>query len=127
MKTHPETGRKSLFVASHAFGIPGLAPEESCQLLDDLVVKVCQPPRTYKHSWRVGDLVLWDNRCLLHRARPYDMKNEPRKLRGTRVAGEVESESSIPAPDSEKVLDAELERLRQLPVPSEETEMQRLR
>merc|ERR1719409_656425 len=49
VKVHPETGRKSLFIASHAFGIPGLEPEESEKLLDDLVVFAAQEPRTYKH------------------------------------------------------------------------------
>ena len=46
---------------------------------------------TYKHIWEVGDLVLWDNRCVMHRARPYDT-DYPRVLRGSRVSGEPESE-----------------------------------
>ena len=97
VKVHPETGRKSLFVASHGFGIPGLSPLESEKLMDDLVDFACQEPRTYKHSWRPGDLVVWDNRCFLHRARPYDRRTETRVLRGSRVAGEEETEASLPA------------------------------
>merc|ERR1719326_2550982 len=70
VKTHPLTGRKSIFIASHAFGVPGLSPEESEKLLDGLAEHACQPPRLYKHTWKQGDLVIWDNRCFMHRARP---------------------------------------------------------
>ena len=67
VKQHPVTGRKSLFLASHAFGIPGMTREESTKLLDDLTETACQAPRTYKHSWTLGDLVLWDNLRDRHR------------------------------------------------------------
>merc|ERR1719217_1791899 len=60
VKTHPETGRKNLQVASHAFGIQGFSPEESEKFMDDLVIFACQPPRTFKHSWQSGDLAIWD-------------------------------------------------------------------
>jgi|APGre2960657423_1045063.scaffolds.fasta_scaffold15090_1 alpha-ketoglutarate-dependent taurine dioxygenase len=94
VKIHPVTGRKSLFIGSHAYGIPGLAPEESEQLLDSLVTFACQPPRTYMHAWRPGDVVVWDNRCVLHRARPFDHR-EPRVMKHTRVSGDVASELAI--------------------------------
>jgi len=51
----------------------------------------CQPPRIYKHTWQPGDLVVWDNRCLMHRARPFDT-NFPRVMRASRISGEPESE-----------------------------------
>jgi alpha-ketoglutarate-dependent taurine dioxygenase len=94
VKVHPVTGRKSLFIGRHAYGIPGLTPQESEKLLDDLVTFACQPPRTYKHSWRPGDVIVWDNRCVLHRARPFD-HSEPRVMRHTRIAGEAASELAI--------------------------------
>ena len=90
------TGRPSLFIGRHAFGIPGLAPDESEKLLDELIAFACQPPRTLQHSWRPGDVVIWDNRCVLHRARPYDHA-EPRVMHHTRVAGERASELAASA------------------------------
>ena len=65
--------------------------EEGQQLLDELVDFACQPPRTYAHNWQPGDVMMWDNRCVLHRACPYDY-NEARVLRHTRVAGDPASE-----------------------------------
>jgi len=91
IKTHPETGRKSIYTGRHAYGIPGMASAESEQLLDDLLEWACQPPRVYRHSWSVGDLVIWDNRCLMHRACPYDPE-QPRALRASRISGERASE-----------------------------------
>ncbi|MEJ2132100.1 MAG: TauD/TfdA family dioxygenase, partial [Gammaproteobacteria bacterium] len=91
VKTHPETGRKSIYTGRHAYGIPGMSEEESAVLLSKLLEDACQPPRTYLHKWQVGDLVVWDNRCLMHRGRPFDT-NHPRALRASRISGEPESE-----------------------------------
>jgi len=91
VKVHPVTGRKSLFIGRHAYGIPGLTPEESERLLRDLVTFACQPPRVYSHAWQPGDVVVWDNRCVLHRARPFDHR-EARVMKHTRVAGDPASE-----------------------------------
>ena len=91
VKVHPETGRKSLYTGRHAYGIPGLDEAESEQLLRETLDAACQPPRTYRHTWSPGDIVVWDNRCLMHRACPYDT-TQPRVLRGTRIAGDPESE-----------------------------------
>lgn len=91
VKVHPETDRKSIYTGRHAYGIPGMAPEESEKMLAALLTEACQPPRVYRHTWSVGDLVVWDNRCLMHRARPYDPKY-PRVLRGTRISGDAETE-----------------------------------
>jgi len=91
VKTHPETGRKSLYIGRHAYGVPGLSAEESETLLRTLLEEACQPPRVYRHIWQIGDLVVWDNRCLMHRARPYDASC-PRALRASRISGEPESE-----------------------------------
>src|SRR5262245_43103926 len=94
VKVHPVTGRQSLFIGRHAYGIPGLTPEASEKLLDELVTFACQAPRTYSHTWQPGDVVVWDNRCVLHRARPFDHR-EPRVMRHTRVAGEPASELAV--------------------------------
>ncbi|MPY95412.1 MAG: TauD/TfdA family dioxygenase [Acidimicrobiia bacterium] len=94
VKVHPATGRRSLFIGRHAYGIPGLEPDESAKLLDDLLTFACQPPRTYQHSWAPGDLVVWDNRCVLHRARPWDHA-EARVMHHTRVAGDPATELAL--------------------------------
>ncbi|MCP5179034.1 MAG: TauD/TfdA family dioxygenase [Pseudomonadales bacterium] len=91
VKVHPETGRKSIYTGRHAHDIPGMTPEASQTFLDELLAWACQPPRTYRHAWTVGDLVVWDNRCLMHRACPYD-KTQARHLRGSRISGDAASE-----------------------------------
>ncbi len=91
VKTHPETARKALYIGRHAHDVPGLAPEESEALLDELLDFACRPPRTLKHAWRAGDVALWDNRSLLHRARPYE-RNEARVMVHARVAGDPKTE-----------------------------------
>ena len=91
VKIHPETGRKCLMVGRHAHGIPGLAPDESERLLQELADFACQPPRVYHHSWTPGDAVVWDNRRLMHRACPWDM-TKPRVMYHSRIAGDPVSE-----------------------------------
>jgi len=91
VKVHPATGRRSLFIGRHAYGIPGLEPAESERLLDELLEFACRAPRVLRHRWRPGDLVVWDNRCVLHRARPFDHR-EARVLRHTRIAGDPATE-----------------------------------
>jgi alpha-ketoglutarate-dependent taurine dioxygenase len=93
VKLHPVTGRPSLFIGRHAHAIPGLALEESERLLDGLVEGACQPPRILRHCWSPGDVVIWDNRCVLHRARPWNHE-EPRVLHHTRIAGDPSSEAA---------------------------------
>jgi alpha-ketoglutarate-dependent taurine dioxygenase len=91
VKTHPETGRKTLAIGRHAHAIPGLTEAESEALLAELVEQACQPPRTWHHPWTPGDALLWDNRCLLHRATPWDMA-EPRVMYHSRIAGDAATE-----------------------------------
>ena len=93
VKTHPETGRKSLLIGRHAHNIPGLEPDASEVLLDELTAFACQPPRIYHHRWAAGDAVVWDNRCLLHRATPWDMR-EPRVMWHSRIAGDPKTEAA---------------------------------
>ena len=96
VKIHPETGQPALAIGRHAYGIPGLEPDESEQLLKELVDFACQAPRIYHHNWNVGDAVAWDNRCLLHQACPWDM-TEPRIMYHARVAGDRVTEFAAPA------------------------------
>ncbi len=91
VKIHPETGRRSLTIGRHAYGIPGMDADESEQLLQRLVDVACQPPRIYHHTWTPGDAVVWDNRCLLHQACPWDM-SEPRIMYHARIAGDPVTE-----------------------------------
>ena len=93
VKTHPETGRKSLFIGRHAYKIPNMADAEAQALLDELLDHACRPPRIYKHHWKPGDIMIWDNRCILHRACPYDY-TQPRVLRHVRVAGDPKTETA---------------------------------
>lgn len=94
VKTHPETGRKSLLIGRHAHNIPGMDPDESGQLLQDLTDFSCQAPRIYYHDWKAGDAVVWDNRCLLHRATPWDM-TQPRVMWHSRIKGDPVSEAGL--------------------------------
>ena len=88
MRTHPDTGVKCLYLGSHASHVLGMPERESRALLDRLLAHTTEPPFTYTHSWRAGDLVLWDNRCLLHRAlRNYEMDRQRRILQRTVVRG----------------------------------------
>jgi alpha-ketoglutarate-dependent taurine dioxygenase len=91
VKVHPETGRRTLAIGRHAYGVPGLSPADSERLLDGLAAFACQAPRVWHHSWSPGDVVVWDNRCLMHRARPWDM-SEPRIMHHSRIAGHPVSE-----------------------------------
>jgi alpha-ketoglutarate-dependent taurine dioxygenase len=94
VKVHPETGRKSLVIGRHAHNIPNMDPAESERFLQELVDFACRPPRIYHHTWTPGDAVVWDNRCLLHRATPWDM-NEPRVMWHSRIAGDAVSEAAL--------------------------------
>jgi alpha-ketoglutarate-dependent 2,4-dichlorophenoxyacetate dioxygenase len=87
VRTHLVTGRKSLYLASHAGGIVGWPVPEARAFLRDLVEHATQRQFVYAHRWRVGDLVMWDNRQTMHRARPFPV-HEPRDMRRTTLAGD---------------------------------------
>ena len=91
VKQHPETGVKSLLIGRHAYGLAGMSDAESEQFLARLVVEACADNRVYFHQWSQGDVVVWDNRCLLHRANDWDMKL-PRVMYHSRIAGDPNSE-----------------------------------
>jgi alpha-ketoglutarate-dependent taurine dioxygenase len=94
VKIHPETGRKVLLVGRHAHNIPGMAKDESERLLQSLADFATQRPRTYHHDWKPGDAVMWDNRCLMHQATPWDM-TQRRIMWHTRLAGDPIAEASL--------------------------------
>ncbi len=98
VKTHPVTGRKALCIGRHIYRIPGMEDDEAVALVDELIEFACQPPRIYTHHWTPGDLIIWDNRCAMHRARPYDF-SESRVMQATRIAGEAASELAPTFPD----------------------------
>jgi len=87
VRTHPATGRKSLYVGSHASHIIGRPVEESRAFLRELLDFATQPQFVYRHAWRQHDLVMWDNRCVLHRGRPWDERRYRRVMHRTTVAG----------------------------------------
>lgn len=87
VREHPVTGRRSLFLSSHAGGIVGWPVPEARALLRDLVEHATQRERVHGHVWAEGDVVMWDNRTTMHRARRYDAA-ERRDLRRTTVASE---------------------------------------
>lgn len=90
VRTHPETGRRSLYINPIRIeGILGLDHKEALPLLDELLQHATQEKFQYQHEWQAGDLVIWDNRCLLHKANgDYDM-NQSRYLYRLMLQGDV--------------------------------------
>ena len=88
VRTHPVTGRKSLYLSSHAGAIVGMPTPEARILLRDLTEHATQPQFVYVHRWRPWDFVMWDNRRTMHRVRRYD-QSHPRDMRRTTLAGDA--------------------------------------
>ena len=88
VRTHPVTGRKSLFLSSHAGEIEGWTIPEARSFLRDLTEHATQPRFVYSHAWRVHDLVVWDNATTMHRARRFE-RNEVRDMRRTTLGGDA--------------------------------------
>ena len=80
VRRHPGSHRKTLYLSAHASHIVGWPVPEGRLLLLDLSTHATRPEFVYSHKWRVGDLVIWDNRCTMHRGRPHD-DSHPRDLR----------------------------------------------
>jgi alpha-ketoglutarate-dependent 2,4-dichlorophenoxyacetate dioxygenase len=96
VRTHPVTGRKSLYLSSHAGAIVGMPMAEARILLRDLTEHATQPAFVYVHRWKQWDLVMWDNRQMMHRVRRYD-DAQPRDMRRTTVAGTAPTVAQVPA------------------------------
>jgi alpha-ketoglutarate-dependent 2,4-dichlorophenoxyacetate dioxygenase len=88
VRANPVNGRKAFYVASHACEIVGMPTAEARALLRELREAATRPELVYTHRWQVGDLVMWDNRCTLHRGRPWDESRHRRVMHRTTVAGE---------------------------------------
>jgi alpha-ketoglutarate-dependent 2,4-dichlorophenoxyacetate dioxygenase len=80
VRRHPGSKRKTLYLSAHASHVVGWPKPEGRILLYDLNLHATRPEFVYSHKWRVGDLVIWDNRCTMHRGRPHD-DTQPRDLR----------------------------------------------
>lgn len=87
VRRNPANGRKNLYIGSHVREIEGMPEPESRALLDRLVAEATVPDAVYTHKWQPGDLVIWDNRCLLHCGAGYDADKHRRYMRQTRVSG----------------------------------------
>jgi alpha-ketoglutarate-dependent 2,4-dichlorophenoxyacetate dioxygenase len=96
VRTHPVTGRKSLYLASHAGTIVGWPVPEALALLRDLTEHATQPQFVYSHKWRQYDLVMWDNRQTMHRVRRFDDRLV-RDMRRTTVAGDAPTAEQVAA------------------------------
>ena len=82
---NPVNGRDSLYVASHTCGIDGMPEEEALELIESLIGHTTAPGHTYLHRWQPGDVIMWDNRCVLHRGRPWP-DNQPRHVVRTTIS-----------------------------------------
>jgi alpha-ketoglutarate-dependent 2,4-dichlorophenoxyacetate dioxygenase len=88
VRTNPVNGRRALFLGAHASHIVGLPMDEGRMLLKALLDHVTQPQFCYRHEWQEGDLIVWDNRCVLHRATPFDTTRYKRLMQRTTVSGD---------------------------------------
>jgi taurine dioxygenase len=89
VRTHPETGRKCLYLGDHAESILGMPYAEGRALIEELNALAVHPDLTYEHRWTPKELIVWDNRCVMHRATPYDPVTQGRVVRRCTVLGEV--------------------------------------
>jgi alpha-ketoglutarate-dependent 2,4-dichlorophenoxyacetate dioxygenase len=82
VRTNPRTGRKHLYIGAHARQVTGMTVPEGRMLLIELMEHAARPEHVYRHVWKPGDTLIWDNRATMHRGRPFDL-SEPRELRRT--------------------------------------------
>ena len=89
IRTHPETGRKSLYVSqSHTDRIVGMDDDEGRTLIRELVAHATRPDNVYAHKWRPYDILMWDNRCTMHRVERYDRRRR-RHMHRTTIEGDI--------------------------------------
>lgn len=92
---NPANDRRALYVASHAYAIDGMDDRDARQLLSQLLDEATRPEFVYSHKWRQGDAVMWDNRAMLHRGRPWDYTRERSMVRTTISATEADGLSEV--------------------------------
>lgn len=85
VRRHGPSGRDALLLASHIENVEGMGYAEGRALIDELTVAATAPDQVYRHDWRVGDLLMWDNRCIIHRATPYPYHDQARDMRSCRT------------------------------------------
>lgn len=88
IRVHPDTGRKLLYLGEHASHIEGMPVDEGRALIAELNAIATQPNNVYTHHWQVDQMVIWDNRCLMHKATGFDFMNDTRVVRRTTTVGE---------------------------------------
>ncbi len=88
-RTHPETGRKCLYLGDHAESIVGMPYEDGRALIDEINTLAIHADLSYEHHWQARELLLWDNRCVMHRATAFDVERHGRVVRRCTVLGEV--------------------------------------
>jgi alpha-ketoglutarate-dependent 2,4-dichlorophenoxyacetate dioxygenase len=108
VRTIPESGRKSLYVASHAGRIFGMPDDEAEKLIDELIEHTSQRQFVHTHRWRANDLVMWDNRCTMHRGTDYDDLRWVRDMRRVTVSdvGNTCEQAGVADPRETAVLSA---------------------
>ena len=89
VRTHPETGRKSLFLGDHAESIVGMPYDEGRELIETLNALAVHRDLTYEHRWTPHELIVWDNRCTMHKATSYDAATQRRVIRRCTIVGDV--------------------------------------
>ena len=99
VRENPVNGRQNLYVGSHAQEVIGMSAQAGRALLDTLTALCTQPQFVYSHVWRMHDLVIWDNRCTLHRATTFDKAKHRRKMHRTTVAGTVPESALAELPE----------------------------
>ena len=89
VRTNAGNGRKSVMIGVHAKGVVGWPEDESRALLDDLQARATRPENTYRHEWRRGDVIVWDNQAAIHRATEYDTVKHHRLMQRTTISSGV--------------------------------------
>jgi taurine dioxygenase/putative 2-oxoglutarate oxygenase len=88
-RRHPHTGWTSLYIGRWAYKVDGMADDEAQELIDYLKDFAIRPEFVYRHPWRIGDALLWDNRCVQHCATPFDDSKYHRLMHRTTLEGET--------------------------------------
>lgn len=91
VRKNPKTGDKNIFVGSHVKAIEGWSDDQAMPMINQLMEEITRPQSVYRHQWKAGDVVIWDNRCVLHRGCDYDADMYRRRMHQTRVRGDSPS------------------------------------
>ena len=87
-RTHPETGKKSLYIGNHSSHITNMDLATGEAILASLEKHATQSDLIYRHKWQIDDVLMWDNRCTMHRVEPYDAAKEKRSVHRVVVKGD---------------------------------------